>query len=421
MDFQIGDTIQLGNLSNRLAKNQTLLLNTSLFLDVEINVGEWDAANHITIIINVKEAWYIYPIPIFELADRNFNVWWQQYNHSFKRVDYGVRLYHSNVSGRRDLLKGVIQLGYTQKYELEYTLPFINEAKTFGLNTNFLFTRNKEVGIRTLENDVQFYRDDNRHLLRRYRFGVGSTYRPGLYESHKIEATYFHRNVADSIHILNPDFFLDGKSKQQFFSLSYTYQLDKRDIRAYPLKGHFAEGVITKEGFGIFKGRNALFLTGTFAEYLQFGKKKKYSLALLSKGRVQLQRQKPDYYNNKALGYEEDFIRGYEFYVIDGLDYAYLKSSIRYEILNKKIKWGKIMPLKSFKLMPFQLYLSINSDLGYVNDPYYNIGNPLSNELLWGGGIGIDFVIYIDKVIQVEYSTNRLGEKGVYLHFSLFF
>jgi hypothetical protein len=30
-------------------------------------------------------------------------------------------------------------------------------------------------------------------------------------------------------------------------------------------------------------------------------------------------------------------------------------------------------------------------------------------------------VIYIDKVIRVEYSVNRLGEKGVYLQYKLFF
>ncbi|MGK0389000.1 MAG: hypothetical protein ACI94Y_001734, partial [Maribacter sp.] len=131
LDFKIGDTIQLSNLATRLGKNQTLLLNTLLFLEVNMNIGNWDTEkSQVTIQIKVKETWYIYPIPIFELADRNFNVWWNQYDHSFKRVDYGVRLYYNNLSGRRDILKGVIQLGYTQKYELEYSMPFINKAKT---------------------------------------------------------------------------------------------------------------------------------------------------------------------------------------------------------------------------------------------------------------------------------------------------
>lgn len=422
LDFQLGDSILLSNLANRLGKNQTLLLNTGLFFEVELNVREWDAANNVSINIKVREAWYIYPIPIFDLADRNFNVWWKQYNHSFKRIDYGVRLYYANVSGRRDILKGTVQLGFTQKYELDYSIPFINQAKTIGLNSNFLFTRNKEIGLQTTGNDLIFFRDtDERVLLRRYRFGIGMTYRPKLYQRHKIETTYFHRIIEDSVHIYNPDFFLEDKNQQQFFSLSYTYQMDKRDIAAYPLKGYFFETNLTKEGFGIFKDRNAFHTTTSIGQYSQLGKNKKYSISLFAKGRLQFQRQKPPYYNNHALGYEEDFIRGYEFYVIDGLDYAYLKSSIRYEIFNKNINWKKAMPFKSFKIMPFRMYLSINSDFGYANDPHYKNGNPLTNEFLWGGGIGLDFIIYVDKVIQVEYSTNRLGEKGVYLHYRLFF
>lgn len=421
LDFQIGDTLQLSELANRLGKNQTLLLNTNLFLEANLNVGNWETeTSKVSIQIQVKETWYIYPIPIFELADRNFNVWWKQYNHSFRRVDYGLRLYYYNISGRRDYLKAVVQLGYTQKYELEYSIPFINQAKTIGMNTNFLFSRNKEVGLKTIDNDLYFYRDDNRFLLRRYRYGVGMTYRPELYQKHKVEATFYQRNIADSIHIFNPDFFLEGKNKQQFFSLSYSYKLDKRDFRAYPLNGFFVGTEIRKEGFGIFKDRNSLAITSTYAKYSQLGKKKKYSISLIAKGRVETLRRKVPYYNNKALGYEEDFIRGYEYYVIDGLDYAYLKSSIRYEILNKVFDWKKAMPLKAFRKMPFRMYLSINSDLAYANDPYYKTGNPLSNELLWGGGVGVDFIIYVDKIIQVEYSVNQLGEKGLYLHYRLF-
>lgn len=421
LDFQIGDTLQLSELANRLGKNQTLLLNTGLFFEAILNIGNWETeSSKVTIKIDVREAWYIYPIPIFELADRNFNVWWNQFNHSFKRIDYGVRLFYYNISGRRDYLKTVVQLGFTQKFEMEYSIPFINQAKTIGMNTNFLFTRNKEIGLRTFDNDIDFYRDDTRFLLKRYRFGLGMTYRPALYQKHKVEATYFHRSIADSIHIQNPDFFLDGKNKQQFFSLSYQYQLDKRDIRAYPLSGYFIESNLTKEGFGFFDDRNSLTNTNSISKYFLIGKKKKYSIALEAKGRVELLRSKIPYFNNKALGYEEDFIRGYEFYVIDGLDYTYLKSSIRYEILNKTINWKKAMPLETFRKMPLRMYLTINSDLGYANDPYYKNGNPLSNELLWGGGVGLDFVIYVDKIIQVEYSVNRLAEKGLYLHYKLF-
>jgi len=34
-----------------------------------------------------------------------------------------------------------------------------------------------------------------------------------------------------------------------------------------------------------------------------------------------------------------------------------------------------------------------------------------------GFGAGIDFVTYYDKVLRVEYSINRMGEKGLFIHF----
>ena len=44
--------------------------------------------------------------------------------------------------------------------------------------------------------------------------------------------------------------------------------------------------------------------------------------------------------------------------------------------------------------------------------------NNLSNSLLWGNGISLDYVTYYDKLLRIEFSVNHLGEKGVFLHFS---
>ena len=73
--------------------------------------------------LEVKESWYIYPAPIFELADRSFNVWWKEMNCDFDRVNYGIRIDHLNLTGRKDKFKIKFQQGYTRKYELEYNFP----------------------------------------------------------------------------------------------------------------------------------------------------------------------------------------------------------------------------------------------------------------------------------------------------------
>ena len=41
-----------------------------------------------------------------------------------------------------------------------------------------------------------------------------------------------------------------------------------------------------------------------------------------------------------------------------------------------------------------------------------------SNEFLYGYGLGLDFVTYYDIVFRVEFSANKFGETGLFLHFN---
>ena len=43
--------------------------------------------------------------------------------------------------------------------------------------------------------------------------------------------------------------------------------------------------------------------------------------------------------------------------------------------------------------------------------------NYLANTVLCGSGLSLDFVSYYDLVLRMEYSINRLNEKGLFLHF----
>ena len=111
LDFAFGDTIPTIDLISRLRRSEELLLNTGLFTLVRINIKIWNAdTNHISINIELHEMWYLYPFYIFELADRNFNVWWEEQERSLKRINYGGRLTWLNLTGRRDLLKATIRL-----------------------------------------------------------------------------------------------------------------------------------------------------------------------------------------------------------------------------------------------------------------------------------------------------------------------
>lgn len=420
LDFSVGDTIHLNNLPIRTAANQSWLMNTGLFTSVKMNLKDWNTeTNEVTIALEVVEFWFIYPFPIIELSDRNFNEWWQTYNHSLKRVNIGIRFYHINLTGRNDRLEVLTQFGFTQKYEIAYERPGINKDQTLGIFTNVLYSQNKELAYNVKNDTLEFFRDPDDVLLRRIRGGLGLKYRPDLYTSYRAILNYHHNIINEKVPLdLNPDFFNKGL-KQRYFSLNFTVDWDKRDIRPYPMNGHQVIFSLEKQGFGLFDEFNAGHAYLTLKKYLPISKK--WSTELIGKGQLGLVRSQQPFYNYYGLGYEIDFIRGYELYVINGLDYAYAKTRLRFELLNFIFEWGKIIPIRQFRTMPVKWYLSLNSDVGYVNDPFFQQDNNLRNQLLWGGGVGLDIVVFYDKVFQIEYSVNRLGERGVFIHWNLNF
>ena len=151
-----------------------------------------------------------------------------------------------------------------------------------------------------------------------------------------------------------------------------------------------------------------------FAKYFPFWKKR-LSLETVLRGRFSVPRSKPPYYNNQALGYGGSFVRGYEYYVADGLDYGLLKTAFHVQLFDKTFDLGKFMPLDAFRSLPVKIYLSFNNDLGYANDPWYADTNPLSNHLLWGYGFGLDLLMWYNNSCRFEWSWNDLGENGFFL------
>ena len=67
------------------------------------------------------------------------------------------------------------------------------------------------------------------------------------------------------------------------------------------------------------------------------------------------------------------------------------------------------------------MYVSLFYDLGYVWESELLASeqrNNLSNSTLIGRGLSFDFITYYDKILRIEFSINKLGEKGIFLHFS---
>jgi len=420
LNFAPGDSLAVAELSNILVAREELIMNTGLFAQANISFKKWEGAtNKVHLHITVEEGWYIYPVPVFELADRNFNVWWVEQKRALNRLNFGVEFTHLNLTGRRDNLKVTAKYGYTRQYIVGYKLPFVNKKQTIGIAVEATYAQNREINYETRGNKQVFFRDEDDFLLQRFRVGSGVTWRPGLRISHGFYLEFQQNRIAEIVaKELNPNYFLNGQLLQRFLSFTYTFVYDDRDVRGYPLRGRAVFATLDKDGIGAFGDRNGLTLTAGYDHHWLLHPK--WSLGILTSGKYSFIREQQPYNDNRALGFGKYNLHGYEFYIVDGLDMALTRWSLRYELFKKEMQLGKIVPIKALRRMPLRVYLAANSDFAYANDPYRNSAlNPLSNRWLWGGGAGVDFVLYYDKVVRVEYSFNNRGEGGLFLNLSL--
>ena len=428
LDIKSGDTISLEVLTEELERNSLLLMNTSLFSKAQINIKNWKEDYKIDLTVELIEAWYIYPLPLFELADRNFNVWWSEFNRDLSRVNYGMHFYHSNFTGRRDYFKIHAQFGYTRKYEIRYTFPYLNKKQTLGLDFVSNYKEQKEIQINTFNNRQVFRRDDDKAIYNRYETELALTYRPKIktrhtfsswFSRHRIDETFISDKpeVPDSLE--NPNFFQTDENFQRYIGLRYRFTRDTRDIRPYATKGSYFEFEAIKEGVGVFNDLNTLRTTISFSQYFPWSEK--WSSGHNLRSRNALIRSKQPFFNSRGLGFGSSFVRGYEFYVIDGIDFFLSRNTLSYELFNKEFDMGKSMPLKAFRAVPLKIYLTTFGDVGYANNPSFADNNPFSNKPLFGYGVGLNLVLYYDKVFIFEYSFNGEQESGLFLRTQLGF
>lgn len=414
LSLKTGDTVSVQRLALVLEKDQQKIYNLRLFNTVTVRWLEL-SQNQVDILIEVTERWYTFPVPVFELSDRNFNEWVQNYNADFKRINYGLRLYQYNFRGRNETLIFVAQFGFSRRFQLNYRIPYIDKQQKHGLTINFNYAEPKNLAYFTDDHKLTF--EEGRKTLRTtYSGGITYSFRKSFYETHSFTAGYADNTIADTIAYLNPNFYGNSSLHQRYGHLTYSFVSEHRDVVAYPLVGYRFTGFITKTGLGFESNVNQWEANLTYTRYLDLNKG--FYFSNFSSFYWSSPTNQP-YSLYTALGYQRQFVKGYEVYVIEGSYFLLNKSTFRKRIFSRT--WHlDTMPIEQFKHFPLTIYLKSYLDLGYVqNYPYYegqNLNTRLSNRLLAGTGAGIDIVTAYDAVIRLEYTFTREKTNGFFFH-----
>lgn len=415
LNFKAGDTISAGKLRNAFQISQQNLLKTSLFNFVNISDSALTSGNpcHLEVHLDFIERWYIWPFPIFEISDRNLNTWWQDKN--FERISYGVFLTKENNRGRMESLRLLLRFGYDERYEISYYVPYINRKQTLGAGLGIGWIQNHEVAYQTVGNKQEFVRDDDQYIFKNYYSYFTLSHRPNLFHYHYLQLKFNFYSFGDTLLKLNPDYSFEGLKTNEYFSLNYRFTSDHRDSKVYPLEGNYFSGQLSKSGLGITKTDNLgmMELLGSYRQYWEVTKKIYFSTDW--SGKISTNRDQP-YYYQQGLGYDRNFVRGYELYVIDGQSYILAKNTLKYPLVKPQVSTIGFIKSEKFSKIHYALYANLFIDLGYVEAFRNYDAEDLSNSLLLGAGVGLDLVTYYDMVLRVEASINKKGESGIFIH-----
>ena len=86
MAIRKGDTLSAEALKEKMEIDRRKVINTNLFITVDLLTRANADSIHTDIRIVVKERWYLIILPVFQLADRNFNEWWYERKRDLSRT-----------------------------------------------------------------------------------------------------------------------------------------------------------------------------------------------------------------------------------------------------------------------------------------------------------------------------------------------
>lgn len=407
LPFHTGDEYTISDLVKKFEDARKQLMNTALFHHAIVAAASF-TGHVVDVNVSVKERWYLFPMPYFKPVDRNLNQWLVEQKASFRRVNYGAKILYNNATGQNDKFRLWLMTGYTRQVAIGYDRLYIDKKMKWGARFNFAAGKNHELNFNTVNDKQAFLHDNNAFLRNFFHAQAELTYRRAINTRHSFGIGYISEQVHDTILRLNPEYFGGNRKQVRFPELFYTMTYYNLDYIPYPTQG-FAGGIqLRKSGFNSNFNLWQLYLRAMANRRLT----EKSFISLTAYAGIKLPFRQP-YYNLRFLGYGDQFLQGYEYYVMDGVAGGYLRASLNRQLLSFGIPVH--YKKRTTDQIPVRIYGKIFGNSGYVHNPQPG-DNKLTNRMLHAAGLGIDIITFYDVIFRLEYSFNQLGQNGLYLH-----
>ena len=403
LSFKEGQEFDKEKILSIINEDERKIINTNLFNEVNINISllpNNKESQKADIDIDVIESFYWIPSILFELSDRNFNDWWQNFDHDINRINYGLGLTQYNLTGKSDEFEMTFRLGFIKEFYLSYYIPYLSNKQKGGLKFNVNYINYDHLEFNTENYIPLFYKSENslkKHLIT----SVEYSHRESFYNYHFFEFKHNNIDLNDSIFILNTNYFSEIiNSDLGYISLSYEFDRDFRDFKNYPLEGFRLNINFEKDGLGILGRLNKLKFRIYYSNYIKLKNNNYYSFNLSSMISSK---------NQPYFIYEyTDNLRGYEKYLIHGHSNIIFKNTFKKQMFSTTISRNNDNYFRRIKNIPFKIYGKVFFDSGYVWKYDLSENNlNLNNKYLYSYGIGFDFVTIKNLSFSSELSRNN--------------
>lgn len=418
LPFSQGDTIHTATFPEQLRLAEENLNNLLLFNYLEITpLPEVDNPSSITLIIEVEERWYIWPLIEFKLEERNLSAWLQNWDFKKITIEAGARI--DNFLGLKHKLVVSVHGGYQWGAFLGYRDISLDKKGTHFLSMDMQWNVSHNLDIYTSDDKPARFNIPDVVLEESLESRINYSYRPNIRTTHIVSFIHQYIVLADTVLQLNPHYWGNDLLNRNAFQLNYRYRSDQRDYHPYPLNGYLVQA-----------GVNTYITSDATVRYAQMHLGLQYFKQLaLSRWYVSSVFSGAFSFSNtqafilqRAIGYENNMLRGYEHTVADGQSFAVLNNTLKYNLMKKKtftINWLSFLP--KFNKIHFSIYANAHFDVGYAHNNWNERQNVLSNQWLYAGGLGLDFVTYYDMVIGIDYSVNKQMRNGFFSWRNFFF
>lgn len=390
LTFHNGDSLT----PQKAAYNRDRVYSLGLFDHVVITPSVHD--NITFAVIDVDEAWYIWPIPFLDVKKGDWN-----------KLSYGIDLLVKNFRGLNETVRFNFGLGYDPSVAVSYTKPVLQYGSNVSLTTSLSYSnvQNESVTAEYKYGSQFSQKMLNAQVIVGDRFSL----------FHYVQVTGGFNYIETPLYIPNSNINASGQRIDHIVYLGAAYFYDTRDLAQFPLNGIYGIVNVLDKGLGI-QNINYQVYTIDFREYRRIigdiHAKWRFVTRLTSGKLI------PSY-DISFLGIG-DRVRGYSNYVEEGNNY-YLTSLEFYHPIIKDVNINlDFIPIVPKQLLSYRvaLYAEIFGDAGTATQRGRNIG---INDFESGYGFGLTLLMLPYNILRVEMAFNNFAKSELLVDLGISF